>query len=315
MRALIAIVLFAAIPMPAEATPGWCFPNVDGQQVCGATFEESVALLLADTAERDRRLFAQRAADEAARQAAQQAEWKRQAEEQAAREAEWIRISLENATKNKAEEEARLAAQQQPSSQPQAPAPSDPAPSAPTPPSNPTPPSDPSPPPPPPAPSAPAPGVAGMPTPVAPEIVDCARPEYFEHPNCGGPRSARATVTQPEPRIEPVRSEAPLTGVLPTQSAESSTATAERVEELKVAEPKPVVEIAKVNQIKATPIKPVVTQAPKDITPVATVKKIAPQVVSTKKTAVVKKISCIKGKSVKVVSGINPTCPPGYKAA
>ena len=291
---LIAIILFS-LPLPVHATPAFCFANVDGQQVCGVTFDESVALLLADAQERDRRLFAKRAADDAAAQAALQAEWRRQAEEQAAREAEMIRISQENAAKNAAAEAARLAAEELQKNPP----------SNPEPPSNPTPPSDPTPP------SIPS------------VIIDCALPEYYEHINCGGPRPAPVVTPQPEgprieaPRIEPLRVEIQIPAAVVVQKDESMTALVDVIEKPQAVE---IVKIPAVPKIADVAVQePKVQSAPKTITPAPkvaisapTTKKVVTSSVPVKKAPLITKISCYKGKILKVVSGTNPSCPTGY---
>ena len=294
-RVLIAALLIALIPVPAHATPGWCFENADGQQSCGATFEESSALLIADMNVRNDRLFAKRAADAAAAEAALHAEWRRQAEEQSARDAEGIRISLENAAKNKAEEAARLAAEEVQKNPP----------SNPEPPSNPTPPSDPTPP----------------RTPSV--IIDCALPQNYEHINCGGPRPAPVVTPQLEvprieaPRIESPRVEIQVPAAVVVQKEESMTAPVEVLEKPKALEEVKILAIPKVAEVVVE--KPKIQSAPKSITPAPkvaisapTTKKVVSSSVPVKKAPQITKISCYKGKILKVISGTNPTCPTGY---
>jgi hypothetical protein len=296
LRVLLVVILaFFFTPLPAHATPGWCFENADGQQSCGATFEESVALTIADMNVRNDRLFAKRAADAAAAEAALQAEWRRQAADQAARDAEGIRISLENAAKNAAAEAARLAAEELQKNPP----------SNPEPPSNPTPPSDPTPP------STPS------------VIIDCALSEYYEHINCGGPRPAPVVTPQPEgprieaPRIEPLRVEIQIPAAVVVQKDESMTALVDVIEKPKALE---IVKIPAVPKIADVAVqKPKVQSAPKTITPAPkvaisapTTKKVVTSSVPVKKAPLVTKISCYKGKILKVISGTNPSCPAGY---
>jgi hypothetical protein len=294
-RVLIAALLIALIPVPAHATPGWCFENADGQQSCGATFEESSALLIADMNVRNDRLFAKRAADAAAAEAALHAEWRRQAEEQSARDAEGIRISLENAAKNKAEEAARLAAEEVQKNPP----------SNPEPPSNPTPPSDPTPP----------------RTPSV--IIDCALPQNYEHINCGGPRPAPVVTPQLEvprieaPRIESPRVEIQVPAAVVVQKEESMTAPVEVLEKPKALEEVKILAIPKVAEVVVE--KPKIQSAPKSITPAPKVaisaptsKKVTTSSVPAKNAPLITKISCYKGKILKVISGTNPTCPTGY---
>ncbi len=296
LRVLLVVILaFFFTPLPAHATPGWCFENADGQQSCGATFEESVALTIADMNVRNDRLFAKRAADAAAAEAALQAEWRRQAADQAARDAEGIRISLENAAMNAAAEAARLAAEELQKNPP----------SNPEPPSNPTPPSDPTPP------STPS------------VIIDCALPEYYEHINCGGPRPAPVVTPQPEgprieaPRIEPLRVEIQIQAAVVVQKDESMTALVDVIEKPKAVE---IVKIPAVPKIADVAVqKPKVQSAPKTITPAPkvaisapTTKKVVTSSVPVKKAPQITKISCYKGKILKVISGTNPSCPAGY---
>ncbi len=296
LRVLLVVILaFFFTPLPAHATPGWCFENADGQQSCGATFEESVALTIADMNVRNDRLFAKRAADAAAAEAALQAEWRRQAADQAARDAEGIRISLENAAMNAAAEAARLAAEELQKNPP----------SNPEPPSNPTPPSDPTPP------SIPS------------VIIDCALPEYYEHINCGGPRPAPVVTPQPEgprieaPRIEPLRVEIQIPAAVVVQKDESMTALVDVIEKPKAVE---IVKIPAVPKIADVAVqKPKVQSAPKTITPAPkvaisapTTKKVVTSSVPVKKAPQITKISCYKGKILKVISGTNPSCPAGY---
>ncbi len=296
LRVLLVVILaFFFTPLPAHATPGWCFENADGQQSCGATFEESVALTIADMNVRNDRLFAKRAADAAAAEAALQAEWRRQAADQAARDAEGIRISLENAAMNAAAEAARLAAEELQKNPP----------SNPEPPSNPTPPSDPTPP------STPS------------VIIDCALPEYYEHINCGGPRPAPVVTPQPEgprieaPRIEPLRVEIQIQAAVVVQKDESMTALVDVIEKPQAVE---IVKIPAVPKIADVAVQePKVQSAPKTITPAPkvaisapTTKKVVTSSVPVKKAPQITKISCYKGKILKVISGTNPSCPAGY---
>jgi hypothetical protein len=313
-RAIIVLILLALFPVHAQATPGWCFANVDGQQVCGSTFEESTALLIADMNVRNDRLFAQRAIDDAAAQAAQQAEWRRQAEDQAARDAEMIRISNENAAKNAAEEAARLAAQQGNNSENNSPAPSDSIPeSDPTPPSNSTPSSN------------------------SPEIIDCALPQYYDHTNCGGPRPSPSSYTQQEtPNVQQVVSNTPQESSRissPQMESQISKPVEAQVDErinsknevqpdIKVQESVIVQDATTESEVANTPEKPTIAQEAKKISPIAATKK-APvkksstkkaslKTSSTKKAMTVIKISCYKGKSVIVISSTKPLCPTGY---
>ena len=300
LRVLLVVILaFFFTPLPAHATPGWCFENADGQQSCGATFEESVALTIADMNVRNDRLFAKRAADAAAAEAALQAEWRRQAADQAARDAEGIRISLENAAKNAAAEAARLAAEELQKN----------------PPSNPEPPSTPE---------------LGymLVTPEIPQIpyqvvIDCAIPQNYEHINCGGPRPAPVVTPQPEgprieaPRIEPPRVEIQIPTAVVIQKDESMTALVEVLENPKALEEVKILAIPKVAEVVVE--KPKVQSAPKTSTPAPkvaisapTTKKVVTSSVPVKKAPQITKISCYKGKILKVISGTNPSCPAGY---
>jgi len=308
-RAIIVLFLFALFPAHAQATPGWCFTNVDGQQVCGATFEESTAQLIADMNVRNDRLFAQRAIDDAAAQAAQLAEWRRQAEDQAARDAEMIRISNENAAKNAAAEAARLAAEQQGNnSENNSPAPSDSiAEPDPTPPSN------------------------------SPEIIDCALPQYYDHTNCGGPRPNPSSYTQQEtPNAQQVVSSTPqessriaspqIESQIPkpveAQVDERINLKNEVQPEIKVQESVIVQDATTKSEVANTPEKPTMAQEAKKISTIAAAKKAPVKKSSTKKAPVKKsstkkapeitKISCYKGKSVIVISSTKPLCPTGY---
>jgi hypothetical protein len=65
--------------------------------------------------------------------------------------------------------------------------------------------------------------------------------------------------------------------------------------------------------------KPKVQSAPKTITPAPkvaisapTTKKVVTSNVPAKKAPLITKISCYKGKILKVISGTNPSCPAGY---
>jgi len=299
LRVLLTAMFIALIPAPAHATPGWCFENADGQQSCGSTFEESSALLIADMYVRNDRMFAKRAADEAAAQAALQAEWRRQAEEQSARDAEGIRISLENAAKNAAAEAARLAAEQQQNN----------------PPSNPEPPSTPEPP-------------YMIVTPEIPQVpyqgfINCGIPQNYEHVNCGGSQPVPVVFPQPEaprieaPRIEPIRVEIQIPAAVVVQKDESMTALVEVLEDPKVLEEVKILAIPKVADTAVE--KPKVQSAPKSITPAPKVaisaptnKKVITSSVPAKKAPRITKISCYKGKILKVISGTNPSCPAGY---
>jgi hypothetical protein len=307
-RAIIVLFLFTLFPAHAQATPGWCFTNVDGQQVCGATFEESTAQLIADMNVRNDRLFAQRAIDDAAAQAAQLAEWRRQAEDQAARDAEMIRISNENAAKNAAEEAARLAAQQGNNSENNSPAPSDSIPEPdPTPPSN------------------------------SPEIIDCALPQYYDHINCGGLRPSPSSYTQQEtPNAQQVVSNTPqessriaspqIDSQIPkpvkAQVDERINSKNEVQPEIKVQESVIVQDATTKSEVANTPEKPTIAQEAKKISTIAAAKKAPVKKSSTKKAPVKKsstkkaqaitKISCYKGKSVIVISSTKPLCPTGY---
>jgi len=307
-RAIIVLFLLVLFPVNAQATPGWCFANVDGQQVCGSTFEESTALLIADMNVRNDRLFAQRAIDDAAAQAAQQAEWRRQAEDQAARDAEMIRISNENAAKNAAEEAARLAAQQGNNSENNSSAPSDSIPEPdPTPPSN------------------------------SPEIIDCALPQYYDHTNCGGPRPSPSSYTQQETpnvqqvvsstpqessRIESPQLESQIPKAVEAQIDERINSKNEVQSEFKVQESVIVQDATTKSEVANTPEKPAIAQEAKKISTIAAAKKALVKNSSTKKGPVKKsstkkapeitKISCYKGKSVIVISSTKPLCPTGY---
>ena len=309
-RAIIVLFLFALFPAHAQATPGWCFTNVDGQQVCGATFEESTAQLIADMNVRNDRLFAQRAIDDAAAQAAQLAEWRRQAEDQAARDAEMIRISNENAAINAAAEAARLAAEQQGSSSEN----NSPPPSDPTPPSDSTPPNN------------------------SPEIIDCALPQYYDHTNCGGPRPTPSSYTQQDvpnsqqvvsntqqesSRIEAPQLESQISKAVETQVDERINSKNEVQRELKVQESVIVQDAATNSDTTKTPEKATIAQESKKASSVALAKKAPVKKSSTKKAPVktssskkapiLTKISCYNGKSVIVITSTKPLCPNGYK--
>ena len=314
-RAIIVLILLALFPVHAQATPGWCFTNVDGQQVCGSTFEESSAQTIADMNVRNDRFFAQRAIDDAAAQAAQQAEWRRQAEDQAARDAEMIRISNENAAKNAAEEAARLAAEQGNNSESNSPSPSDPIPeSDQTPPSDSTPPS------------------------TSPEIIDCALPQYYDHTNCGGPRPTPSSYTQQEiPNSQQVVSNTPQeSSRIESPQLESQIPKAveaqidERINSKNEVQPENKVQESVIVQDAATniegakaPEKPTIAQEAKKISTIAAAKKAPVKKSSTKKAPAKKfstkmaqeitKISCYKGKLVVVISSTKPLCPTGYK--
>ncbi len=264
---------------------------------------------------RNDRLFAQRAIDDAAAQAAQQAEWRRQAEDQAARDAEMIRISNENAAKNAAEEAARLAAQQGNNSENNSPAPSDPTPeSDPTPPSDSTPPS------------------------TSPEIIDCALPQYYDHTNCGGPRPTPSSYTQQEipisqqvvsstpqesSRIESPQLESQIPKAVEAQIDERINSKNEVQPEIKVQETVIVQDAATNFEALKTPEKPAIAQEAKKISTIAAAKKALVKNSSTKKAPVknsstqkapaITKISCYKGKLVVVISSTKPLCPTGYK--
>ena len=315
-RAIIVLFLFALFPAHAQATPGWCFTNVDGQQVCGATFEESTAQLIADMNVRNDRLFAQRAIDDAAAQAAQLAEWRRQAEDQAARDAEMIRISNENAAINAAAEAARLAAEQQGSSSEN----NSPPPSDPTPESDQTPPSD------------------LTPSNNSPEIIDCALPQYYDHTNCGGPRPTPSSYTQQDvpnsqqvvsntqqdsSRIEAPQLESQISKAVETQVDERISSKNEVSREIEAKESIIVQDAAGNSEEAKTPEKPTITEQSQKLLPVVAAKKSSVKKSSSKKASLKKsstkkamtvlKISCYKGKSVIVISSSKPLCPTGYK--
>jgi hypothetical protein len=300
LRVLLVVILASFFtPLPAHATPGWCFENVDGQQVCGATFEESAAQTIADMNVRSERNFIRWAAEAAAAEAALQAEWRRQAADQAAREAEGLRISQENAAKNKAEEAARLAAEELQKNPPSTPQPSN-------------------------SPEDPhmlvTPEIPQLPYQV---VIDCAIPQNYEHVNCGGPRPAPVVTPQPEaprveiPRNESSRAESQVPVVIAIQKEESVTAIVDVMEKPKDLEEEKILATPKV--AGAVVDKPIVQSAPKSITPAPkvaisapTTKKVVSSSVPVKKAPQITKISCYKGKILKVISGTNPTCPTGY---